>query len=110
MARDSLGELEHQVMLALLRVGPKAYTVTVVLELETRTGREAAAAAVYIALRRLEEKGLVVSHTEPPAEGQGGRDRRFFRVTAAGLAKLRETREALDNLWDGLDPALGADR
>lgn len=105
-----LGELEHQVMLALLRVGPEAYTVPIVIELEARTGREAAAAAVYIALRRLEEKGLVASRTEPPAEGEGGRDRRYFRVTEPGIAKLRETREALDSLWEGLDPAFGGDR
>lgn len=106
----NLGELEHQVMLALLRVGPEAYSVPILLELERRTGREVAAAAVYIALRRLEDKGLVDSRTEPPAEGEGGRDRRFFRVTEAGRAKLRETRQALDSLWDGLDPAMGLDR
>ena len=104
--RETLGDLEHQVMLALLRVGPEAYSVPVLLELESRTGREVAAAAVYIALRRLEDKGLVESRTEPPAAGEGGRDRRWFRVTPAGLAKLRETREALNRLWDGIEPRL----
>lgn len=106
MTRDTLGDLEHQVLLALLRVGPEAYSVPVLLELEARTGREVAAAAVYIALRRLEDKGLVESRTEPPAAGEGGRGRRWFRVTAGGLAKLRDTRDALNRLWDGIEPRL----
>lgn len=106
MARDTLGDLEHHVLLALLRVGPEAYSVPVLLELEARTGRDVAAAAVYIALRRLEEKGLVVSRTEPPAAGEGGRDRRWFRITDAGLSKLRETRAALNRLWEGMEPRL----
>lgn len=107
MAREHLGDLEHQVMLALLRAGPEAYTVHVLTELEARTGREVASAAVYIALRRLEEKGLVVSEVVPPEPGMGGRDRRFFRVTSAGLEKLRETRSALERLWEGLGAELG---
>lgn len=102
--RDSLGELEHQVMLALMRVGPEAYSVPVLLELEARTGREVAAAAVYIALRRLEDKGYVRSALRPPEEGEGGRDRRVFEVTEEGLHRLRETRAALNRLWEGLDP------
>lgn len=110
MSRESLGDLEHRVLLALLRVGPEAYSVPIVLELESRTGREVAAAAVYIALRRLEEKGLVESRTEPPAVGEGGRDRRWFRVTPFGLKKLRETRAALESLWDGIEPRLEVER
>lgn len=106
MGRDSLGELEHQVLLALLRVGPGAYSVPVLQELEARTGREVASAAVYIALRRLEDKGYVRSRMEAPEAGEGGRDRRVFEVTADGLYRLRETRRALDRLWEGLDPLM----
>jgi DNA-binding PadR family transcriptional regulator len=103
MAREHLGELEHQVLLALARTGPESYSVPVLLELEERTGREVAAAAVYIALRRLEEKKLVVSKLGPPGELEGGRDRRYFTVTRAGYRRLREHREALQRLWDGLE-------
>lgn len=105
MGRDQLGELEHQVMLALLRLGEEAYTAPIVEELERRAGRSSTVAAVYIVLRRLEEKGLVESQLQEPEDGQG-RDRRYFAVTDAGMARLRDAREAYTALWDGLETVL----
>lgn len=102
MGKDVLGELEHQVLLATLRLGDDAYSTTIVLELERVTGREVAPAAVYIALRRLEEGGFAASELRPPA-GEGGRERRYFRVTEAGLGLMRESRRRYVALWDGLD-------
>lgn len=104
--RDSLGEFEHQVLLAALRLGPATYSVPIVLELEKRTGREVAPAAVYIALRRLEEKGLVESEMRRDEE-EGGRSRRYFEVTDQGTEVLREAKRRLVNLWEGLDPQIG---
>lgn len=108
MARDQLGEFEHQVMLALLRLDRDAYTAPIVVELEERAGRETTVSAVYIVLRRLEEKGLVVSEMAPPAGDEGGRDRRYFRVTEAGIERLRQARRAYDRLCEGLGELLGA--
>ena len=63
-------------------------------------------AAVYIVLRRLEEKGLVRSVMRGPGAA-GGRDRRHFEVTEAGLAKVREAHETYRRLWEGLDVVTG---
>lgn len=103
MAGDLLGELEHRVLLALLHQGDEGYTVPIVLELEERTGREVAPAAVYIVLRRMEEKGLVVSELRHARPEQGGRERRYFAVTAEGRERLRAARRAYQNLWEGLE-------
>jgi DNA-binding PadR family transcriptional regulator len=62
-------------------------------------------AAVYIALRRLEEKGLVRSRMQAPGPG-GGRDRRHFEVTGEGLEQLRRARKAYLRLWEGLETVL----
>ncbi len=106
MGRDGLlGELEHQVMLALLRLGDEAYTAPIAEELEERAGRRTTVAAVYIVLRRLEEKGLVVS-TLREAGPEGGRDRRYFEVTEEGMDRLRRARAAYASLWEGLDTVL----
>lgn len=105
MTRDSLGEFEHQVMLAILQQGGESYSVPVVLELEQRAAREVRQAAVFIALRRLEEKGLLRSRLEA-AEDAVGRPRRYFRITALGMRRLRESRQALLRLWEGIDTAL----
>ena len=108
MARDGLGELEHQVMLALLRLGSDAYTAPIVVELEERTGRPTTVSAVYIVLRRLEKKGLVESVMVSPGE-EGGRDRRHFSVTESGRVRLRDARRAYDRLWEGLGDLLEGD-
>lgn len=107
MSKEVLGELEHQVLLAVLRCGGDAYSVPIVLELEERTGREIAPAAVYIALRRLEDKGYAESDLRSPEQDETGRSRRYFRVTEEGIAQLRESKRRFVSLWEGLDPVLG---
>ncbi len=54
MGREALGEFEHQVLLTILRLDAESYSVSIVLELEARTGKTVAPAAVHIALTRLE--------------------------------------------------------
>lgn len=105
MGRDSLGEFEHQILLAVLRQGGESYSVSIVTELEARAGREVTQAAVFIVLRRLEEKGLLRSRMTAGDVGSG-RARRYFRITAAGMRRLRESRQVLLRLWEGVDGAL----
>jgi PadR family transcriptional regulator PadR len=103
MAKDTLGEFEHLVLLAILQVGGGAYGVPVMDEIQQRTGRRVAPAAVYVTLRRLEENGLIRSRLEDPAEGK---PRRFVQVTGRGLSLLRSTRRAITSMWEGLGPVL----
>ena len=106
MPRESLGEFEHQVLLAILRLGSESYTVPIVLELEDRTGKSPAPAAVYIALRRLEKRGLLRSRISKSTSDDGARPRRYFKVTAKAMKRLRESRHAMERLWDGLETVL----
>ena len=106
MPRDNLGEFEHMVLLGILRLGGEAYSVPVVLELEARTGREVAQSAVFIAMKRLENKGLLKSRMDEEAVKETGRVRRYFKLTPAAAAKLRETRASLERLWAGTDAQL----
>ena len=103
MGRKGLGELEQQVLLALLRSGGEAYSVPLVVEMEERSGQEVAQAAVFIVLRRLEEKGLVRSRIERADESEGGRERRYFRIEPEGRRRLEEARLLAARLWDGID-------
>lgn len=103
MGKQLLGEFEHHVLLALLRQGEEGYSVPILAELEKHTGREVAPAAVYIALRRLEDKGLLVSHLRSAPPSDGGRERRYYSITPVGLARMVEARQALMNLWDGME-------
>jgi PadR family transcriptional regulator, regulatory protein PadR len=101
--RDYLGEFEHIIVLALLRLEDRAYGVTVRQEIESRTDREVSIGAVYATLERLETKGFVRSHRGDPTPERGGRSKRFFRVTPRGVAAVNRTQRALHSMTDGLD-------
>src|SRR6202043_3411586 len=96
--RDYLGEFEHIVVLALLRLGDRAYGVTVRQEIEMRTGREVSIGAIYATLDRLEGKGYVKSHMGDPTTERAARSKRFFRVSAKGVAAVNRTHGALQIL------------
>jgi PadR family transcriptional regulator PadR len=101
--RDYLGEFEHLIVLALLRLADRAYGVTVRQEIEFRTNREVSIGAVYATLDRLERKGYVKSHRGDPTPQRGGRSKRFFRVTAKGVAAVNRTQRAVQSMTAGLD-------
>jgi DNA-binding PadR family transcriptional regulator len=100
--RNYLGEFELMVMLVLIRLGDDAYGVPIGRAIEESSGREVALGSVYAALERLEQKGFVVSSVGDPTPERGGRAKRYFRVTNAGLRQVRKTKQTLINLWAGL--------
>ena len=100
--RGFLGEFEHIVMLALVRLAEGAYGVPVRQEIERRTGREVSIGAVYATLDRLEKKGLAESFRGEPTPERGGRSKRFFRVTAEGVKAVSRTHRALASMTEGL--------
>jgi DNA-binding PadR family transcriptional regulator len=114
MARETLGQFEQLVLLAILHLARSGeadvYGVPIVDEIERRTARPASRVAVYVALRRLEDKGLVKSWMGDPIAERGGKSRRLVEVTRAGLSALREARQTLDQMWRGLDPRLEKNR
>ena len=95
----NLGEFEHVVLLAVLRLGDEAYAVAIRDEIEARTGRRVSRGSVYVTLDRLETKGYLKSWFAEPTAERGGRAKRFFRVTGRGLRAVRNTQQALVALW-----------
>jgi PadR family transcriptional regulator PadR len=100
--REGLGEFEHIIILALLRLGDEAYGMRVRQEIEQRAGRETSIGAVYSTLDRLEIKGLVQSNTADPTPERGGRAKRIFRATPKGIQALERSQQALMNMMEGL--------
>ena len=85
MARTDLGDIEHLVLLAILRLGQDAYGIPILDEVSARSGREVSRATVYVALKRLEQKGLLASRLGDSTPERGGRAKRFFKLKPAGL-------------------------
>ncbi len=106
MSHHGLGEFEQLVLLAILHLEGEVYGIPVVDEIERRTGRSVSRSAVYITLRRLENKGLLSSWMGDSTPERGGKPRRCVRVEPLGRQLLQESRGLMEQMWDGLDPAL----
>ena len=99
---DHLGEFEHLVMLALLRLKDTAYGMRVRQEIQSRTDREVAIGAVYATLERLEKKSYLTSTVSDPQPIPGGRSKKFFRLSQKGATALKHSREMMRRMADGL--------
>jgi PadR family transcriptional regulator PadR len=107
--RGYLGEFELMILLAVIHLDDQAYGVPIAREIETHRGRDVSVGSVYAALERLEAKKLVSSTLADPTPERGGKAKRYFRVTKAGLRQIHETRRVLSKLWQVL-PALKGER
>jgi DNA-binding PadR family transcriptional regulator len=99
MSRDALGDVEHFVLVALLRLGGESYGVPILEEIATRTGRGVSRPAIYIALRRLEAKRFVTSRLGEATPERGGRAKRYFKLTKLGARQLEQSRVAFARMW-----------
>lgn len=99
-----LAEFELLVLLAVLHRGDTAYAVSVHDELVRRSRRRVSTGAVYVTLDRLERKGLLRSRLGDSTPERGGRAKRFYTLSAQGLAALRAERAVMRRMWDGLEP------
>ncbi len=97
------GEFEMLVLLAVIRLGAAAYGVTVREELEQQTTRTLTLGTIYKTLGRLEAKGFVRSRVSEPTAARGGRRKKLYEVSAAGLEAVRSSLGDLRRLAHGLD-------
>jgi PadR family transcriptional regulator PadR len=105
-AFDSIGEFEHMVLLAVLRLDDNAYAVTVREEIFKHTSRDLSRGSIYITLDRLESKGFLKSRLGEPTAERGGRAKRYYTLRPAAITTLKESRRALESLWRGLEARL----
>jgi PadR family transcriptional regulator, regulatory protein PadR len=94
-----IGELEELILLTVGILYKEAYGVAVMDEIEKQNGRRLNISAVHAVLKRLEEKGLVVSQMSDPTGERGGRRKRLFSLTAVGKRALQETNEMRNQLF-----------
>lgn len=98
----SLGDLQHLVLLAVLRLDGDAYGVSIRDEIRETARRDLTLGAVYSALRRLESQGLLAARKGDPEPVTGGRAKTFFDVTPEGRSVLRSAQGELKRMLDGL--------
>lgn len=97
------------ILLTVLKLGEEAYGVPIAREIGRHLGRDVSLGSVYAALERLAAKGLVASKLGDPTPERGGKARRYFRVTKAGLQQMQEMQRVLQQMWSSL-PELRRER
>jgi len=101
-----LGEFEHLLLLAILRLGSDVNGADVTQELTRQTGRDPARGTMYVTLDRLEQKGYLTSTMGAPTRERGGKARRLYSLTPDGLAALKRSGQALRAMWQGHESLL----
>lgn len=99
MSKVYIGEFEELVLTMVGILQDDAYGNAIVTEIKQRLGREVNLSAVHVTLYRLEDKGYVKSNMGGATNSRGGRRKRIFTITNAGLAVLRTMKEARVDLW-----------
>jgi len=84
MSRPYLGDFEHLVLLAVIRLADAGYGLAIRDEIVQRTVRDVSTGAVYTTLDRLERKGFVRSTVEQGTLARDNRIRRRYEITSAG--------------------------
>lgn len=99
MSKEFLGEFEELVLTITGILQEEAYGNAIVTEIKERVGREVNLSAVHVTLYRLEDKGFVKSKMGGATNLRGGRRKRIFTVTNAGLSMLLAMKESRMELW-----------
>lgn len=99
MPKEYLGEFEDLVLTLVAILDKEAYGNAIVKEIEEQIGRQVNLGGVHVTLYRLEDKGYIKSRVGGATSERGGRRKRFFTITPAGLALLRSIKEDRQHLW-----------
>jgi PadR family transcriptional regulator, regulatory protein PadR len=99
MGKEFLGGFEELVLTMVAALQDEAYGAAITEELERRLERDVTLSAVHVTLYRLEDKGYIKSRVGGATNERGGRRKRIFTITSAGLAMLRAMKETRIELW-----------
>ena len=94
-----LSRPDELVLLSILHLKDQAYGVAIRRYLSEITDEEWSIGAVYVTLDRLEKQSYVTSAQAPPTPERGGRSKRYYQVSNAGLTALHALRQVNEVLW-----------
>lgn len=101
MAKE-LGKFEEAVLNAVFHLGEEAYGVAIRARVTELNEKPAAVGAIYTTLSRLEKKNLVESRFSAPTQKRGGRRKRYYTLTTAGLESMLAETLRVKRLYPGL--------
>lgn len=93
---------EQVYMIAIWRLGEKAYGVKIREKVIEMTGKSMVFGTLYNNLDQLVKKGYVMTEKGEPDTNRGGNTKVFYRLSRAGKAALQESRSLQESLWIGI--------
>lgn len=99
MKGTNLGEFEELVLLSVASLGTEAYAVSVKSYIADCASRQVNISAIHSSLYRLEDKGYLNSEFGGSTNKRGGKQKRYFRITSAGIAALQQSKDLKQQLW-----------
>ena len=103
MKGERLGEFEELTLLALYALKDGTYGVPIQQYMETHAGRTVTMGAVYAALTRLEEKGYVRSVLGDATPVRGGKRKRHYEATPAGIEAVHDLKRVRERIWQTIE-------
>jgi len=106
MVRANIGELEELLLLAIGSLVPEAYGYSIKDLVLEKASRDVNLSAVHAALYRLEKKNLLKSRFGDATAIRGGKRKKYFELTSAGVAAIKDSREIRNSLWNSITPSV----
>ena len=100
MGKSYLGEFEELILQIVAILGEEAYGNAIVASMAENLNRKVNLSAVHVTLYRLEDKGYVKSRMGGATATRGGRRKRLFQITNAGLVAIQNSHERHMQLWN----------
>lgn len=99
---DIISRADEILLLAILRLKERACGVTIVKEVERRTGKKIKLGALWVSLDILAKRGLVDKSMGDPTPKRGGRSQIFYTLTPDGFNALALLQDFNQTLWKGI--------
>ena len=101
-----LGEFEELILLTVGILYADAYGVAIQEEVGRQTGRRVRIGSIHSALKRLEEKGFLISEMGGATDKRGGRKKRIFSITEEGKRALVKAKDQRNQLWNQMHESI----
>jgi PadR family transcriptional regulator PadR len=103
---DVLSRADEILLLAILRLKDNAYGVSIVKEVNRRTGKKLKLGGLWVSLDILAKRGLVEKQMGDPTPKRGGRSKIYYSLTPDGFKALSLVSELNRSLWKGIGELL----
>jgi DNA-binding PadR family transcriptional regulator len=90
---------EELILLSIGNLKEDAYLVAIREQLSEIMGKKWSISTIHIPLRRLEKSGFVDSYYGDATAIRGGRRKKIYKITQAGMEALTEYKKVNDILW-----------